>query len=157
VRTAGTGTTSANCPLTAVGGTEYNGHNPPIFLNAEFNSLEIRAGEGEWIAVEDGATIDVPAGRPVQCRASVGNIGEAAWLAPRGEEAGGVSLAGRGEYGLHFAAPIAADAPYLEDAEVNEFVLTAEVEGELRVSFEMQARDRAYFGERRTVVLRPTR
>ncbi len=149
VRTAGTGTTSASCPLTAVGGTDYNGHNPPAFLNAEFNSLEIRGGDGDWIAVDDGSAIDVPVGKPVRCRASVGNIGEATWLG-----SGEVSLAGRAEYGLEFSAPIDAETEFLRDAQVSEFVLVPRADGETTVSFEMQAQGRAYFGERRTIVLR---
>ena len=157
VRTAGTGTTSANCPLTAVGGTEYNGHNPPIYLNAEFNRLEIGVGDGEWIKVEDGAAINVPAGQTVRCRASAGNIGEAGWLALRGEEPGGVQLHVAREPGIETWVAIEADTPFLEDADVAEFLLAPEVNGEVTVSFRMYARGRAYFGERRTITLRPVR
>jgi hypothetical protein len=154
VQTAGTGTTSADCPFTAVGDRPYNGHNPPIYLNAEFNSLEVRSGDGPWQSVEDGGTLEVTAGQPVTCRASVGNLGEAKWLAPKGDESGGVLLAGRKEYGLEFEAPTAADTPFLGDANVPEFVLIEKPEGEVTVSFEMTARGRAYFGERRTVRLK---
>ena len=157
MRTAGTGTNSANCPLTAVGGGEYNGHNPPLFLNAEFNSLEVKVGDGPWQAVQDGQTIEAPVGAKVLCRASVGNLGEASVAGP---DAGGsqpgrsVSLAGRQEYGLAFEAPIAADTPYLGDAAVPEFMLLPAVRrGAAAVSFEMTSRGRAYFGERRTVTL----
>jgi hypothetical protein len=152
VRTAGTGTDSATCPLTAVGNRPYNGHNPPIHLNAEFNALEIRSGDGPWGSVNDGETVEVKAGQPVRCRASVGNLGEARWLAA--ERIGGVYLAGRSEYGLEFAAPIGADTEFLRDAAVPEFTLLPAAAGETVVSFEMQARDRAWFGERRTVTLK---
>jgi beta-galactosidase GanA len=37
IRTPGTGTTSADTPLLAVGNTKYNGRNPPKYLDAEFN------------------------------------------------------------------------------------------------------------------------
>ena len=84
----------------------------------------------------------------------MGNIGEAKWLAPKGDEDGGVYLAGRAEYGLEFSAPIEADTPFLKDARVEDFVLVPKANGELRVSFEMMARGRAYFGERRTVTLK---
>lgn len=154
LRTVGTGTGSATCPLTAVGGTEYNGHNPPVFLNAEFNSLEMRAGNGAWRPIRGGETVEVAEGQPVRCRASVGNIAEAAWLAPKGDEDGGVHLAGRAEYGLEFTAPIQADTPFLKDATVEEFVLVPKARGETQVSFEMMTRGRAYFGERRTVSLK---
>ncbi len=154
LRTAGTGTDSATCPLTAVGGAEYSGHNPPIFLNAEFSSLEIRSGEGQWRSIRGGETVEVAERQPVRCLASIGNIGEAEWLAPKGDEAGGVYLAGRAEYGLEFSAPIKADTPFLKDAIVEEFVLVPSAEGELNVSFETMAQGRAYFGERRTVTLK---
>jgi len=155
VRTAGTGTTSANCPLTAVGGTLYNGHNPPIFLNAEFNSLEIQIGEGQWQPVLEGQTIRVPVGVRVLCRASVGNLGEATWLAPKaGLNEGGVFLAGREEYGLPFIAPIAADTPYLADATIPAFVLISKVTpGKHTISCEMYSQGRAYFGERLVFVI----
>jgi hypothetical protein len=90
------------------------------------------------------------------CRASVGNLGEAKWLAPQNApDVGGVYLAGRAEYGMPFAAPIAADAPYLSDAEVLPFALVQALGGEQSVSFEMLAAGRVYFGERLTVTIRP--
>ena len=88
----------------------------------------------------------------MRCRASVGNIGEATWLG-----SGNVSLAGRAEYGLEFSAPIDAETELLRDASVSEFVLVPEADGNITVSFEMQAEGRAYFGERRTVTLRAVR
>lgn len=158
LRTAGAGTTSATCPLTAVGGGPYNGHNPPQFLNAEFNRLELKVGDAPWREVRGGESLDVPRGAKVLCRASVGNLGEARWLAPTGPaQAGGVYLAGRREYGLEFTAPITADADYLKDATVAEFALPAPatVSGAVTASFEMTALGRAFFGERRTVTLKP--
>ncbi|MEI6501200.1 MAG: hypothetical protein WCP21_09270, partial [Armatimonadota bacterium] len=155
LRTAGTGTNSETCPLTAVGGGEYNGHNPPLYLNAEFNSLEIRIGDGVWQPVASTQALDAPVGTKVLCRASVGNLGEAAWLAPGGaQQTGRVYLAGRQEYGLPFAAPIASDTPYLKDARVPQFTLIEAVpQGATTISFEMSSCSRAFFGERRTVTL----
>ncbi len=153
-RTAGTGTDSATAPLTAVGGGAYHGHNPLEFLNGEFNRLEIRTAKGQWRAVRDGDTVQVTAGQPVRCRASVGNIAEATWLAPRRDlKQGGVYLAGRKEYGREFRAPIERDTPFLADATVPAFDLPASPQGEVTVSFQMWAEGRAYFGERRTVTL----
>ncbi|NCO41302.1 MAG: hypothetical protein COZ06_19590 [Armatimonadetes bacterium CG_4_10_14_3_um_filter_66_18] len=153
VRTAGTGTDSANCPLTAVGNRPYSGTNPPIYLNAEFNALEIRCGSGPWRSVKEGETVTVTEGQPVFCRASAGNLAEAKWLASPDGQPGGVYLAGRKAYGLEFAAPIERDTPFLKDAAVKEFVLLPQARGEVNVSFEMSAKGRAYFGERRTVRL----
>lgn len=155
VRTAGTGTNSNTCALTAVGGGEYNGHNPPLYLNAEFNSLEIKIGAAPWQPLTSGQTLDAPVGAKVLCRASVGNLGEAAWLAPAAaRQQGRVYLAGRQEYGHAFTAPIAADTPYLKDAQIPPFTLIESVrQGPLTVSFEMTSSGRAHFGERRTVTL----
>lgn len=155
VRTAGTGTNSETCSLAAVGGGEYNGHNPPLYLDAEFNSLEIKIGDGAWQTAVEGQTYAAPAGAKVLCRANVGNLGEAAWLAPTATaQAGRVYLAGRKEFGLEFAAPIAADTPYLKDAQVPQFTLIEAVgQGAQAVSFEMTSGGRAYFGERRTIMV----
>jgi hypothetical protein len=155
LRTAGTGTNSETCPLTAVGGGEYNGHNPSLYLNAEFNSLEIKIGDGTWQPVTSGQTLGAPVGAKVVCRASVGNIGEAAWLAPNApQQQGRVYLAGREEYGVPFTAPIASDTPYLKDAQIPQFTLIESVrQGAASVSFEMTAAARAFFGERRTITL----
>ena len=156
LKTAGTGTDSANTPLIAVGNTPCNGHNPPKFLNAEFNSIEILNAAGQWCDATQGGTIAVKRGVPVRCRASIGNLGEAKWLAPHPNLAqGGVYLAGRKEYGVEFKAPIAADADYLADATVKEFTLAPALNESVMVSFEMFAEGRAWFGERRTVTLKP--
>lgn len=152
VRTAGTGTDSATCPLVAVGGGPCNGHNPPQYLNAEFNRLEVKLGDAPWQEVRGGEVLTAPAGARVLCRASVGNLGEAKWLARVGE--GRVFLAGRKEYGLEFQAPIAADVDYLKDAQVPAFVLVDALRADTTVSFEMLAQGRSYFGERRTLTLK---
>jgi hypothetical protein len=72
VRTAGTGTDSSNTPLTAVGNRPYNGKNPPKFLDAEFNRLQVRDRDGRWVDVRNGATIVVAPDAPVRARACHG-------------------------------------------------------------------------------------
>ena len=121
LRTAGTGTTSADCPLTAVGNVPINGHNPPQWLNAEFNSVEIRLSPGgDWQAVRPGQTVSVDQGVKVECRVSIGNTAEATWMAPtdgRTKELGAVYLGCQvGPPGTQFTRPIVADTPYLADA-----------------------------------------
>ena len=158
IRSAGTGTTSANCPLIAVGGVPYNGNNPPLFLNAEMDMLEIEVG-GVWRTVKSGETITVPSGTSVRCRARVGNIGEAEWLAPRTtSESGGVYLLARireGAGSRHVRAPVQAATPYLGAASVEPFEIAVSVTGPVTVTLAMEARDRAEFGERRTITLVP--
>lgn len=98
VRTAGTGTDSAGVPLVAVGNVPCDGTNPPKYLDAEFNFLQVLDADGVWREAEDGAEIAVTAGRSVRARASAGNMQEAAWLPGGGT--GSVVLAGRGPSGL---------------------------------------------------------
>lgn len=61
LKTSGTGTTSADCPLIAVSNTPCNGSNPPKYLDAWFDAVEQNP---------DGTT-----------QICVTNLGEALWLA----------------------------------------------------------------------------
>ena len=158
LKSEGTGSTSANAPLVAVGDVPYTGSNPPKHLNAEFNSVEIQDANGEWVrAVEDGVTVNVKRGAPVRARASVGNIGFATWLTLQsaGRMPGAVYLSTRSEGPVQFRAPIASDTPYLGDAQVPEFTLTEGLSEPAEASFEMTANGRAWFGEKLTVRLVP--
>jgi hypothetical protein len=154
VRTAGSGTDSANTPLLAVGNTRVSGNNPPKFLNGEFNRISILSARGEWVDVwKTGARVVVAPGKPVRVKASIGNLGEAAWLAPGKKTAkGGVWLSSR-EGDLAFRAPILGNVPPLRDGETGEFTLTAGISKETRVVFELTALERAWFGEKWEVVL----
>jgi hypothetical protein len=67
-------------PLVAVGNVPCDGTNPPKYLDAEFNFLQVLDADGVWREAEDGAEIAVTAGRSVRARASAGNMQEAAWL-----------------------------------------------------------------------------
>lgn len=143
LRTAGTGTTSANCPLLAVGNVPINGHNPPQWLNAEFDSVELRLSPGrDWQTVRPGQTVAVGHGVKVQCRVSVGNTAEAAWLAPangRRKELGVVHLGCQvGPPGTQLARPIIADTSYLADAHCEAFDLPPETAPKQPVVLRMQ-------------------
>ena len=156
LRTEGTGTTSANTPLLAVGNTVYNGKNPPKYLNAEFNEVAIRGADGAWVRVHDGSVVNVTAEAPIIARASIGNTAEASWLSPaRHPEVGSVYLSSRLEGGLQFAQPIPEDVPYLGDAVIPDFQLSRGITTETRVALEMTAKGRAWFGEKTPVTLRP--
>jgi len=157
VRTTGTGTTSANAPLLAVGNTPYSGSNPPKYLNAEFNWFRIRNADGQWADVAGGAEIAVARGAPVLARASVGNTQEAAWVAPAGvaDRKGAVYLASRPGSDLFVKQPVPQDTPYLADADLGEFVLAAQVPGKSRVILQMTAEGRAWFGGKLSFTLTP--
>ena len=157
IRTRGTGTTSANTPLVAVGNTEYDGKNPPKYLNAEFNHLQVRNAEGEFVEAGDGAQIKVRNGRPVVARASVGNLQEAKWLTTEsaGGTKGAVYLASTETSEMGVRVPLPDDVPYLEDAEFGQFRLSDGITARVAVKLSMTASGRAQFGEKRTFALVP--
>jgi hypothetical protein len=166
--TAGTGSSSADCPLLAVGGTPLNGHNPPIYLDAEFGSVELQESRGApWREIGRDEVVTVAHGAEVRCRAMIGNTAEAAWLAPKADpsdsQPGAVYLCGR----LHdvekpLLAPIKSTTPYLGDAETAEFLLPLPGEGQQKVTLQLQTVRRLAdgseltipFGERRTLLIR---
>jgi hypothetical protein len=89
LKTSCAGMDSANCPLLAVGNVPCNGSNPPKYLDASFDSVEIMDAKGEWKAVENGGKCVVPSGKPALARVTLTNLGEAAWsTAAAGDPAG---------------------------------------------------------------------
>ena len=159
IRTGGTGTTSANTPLVAVGNTKYNGTNPPKYLNAEFNWLRIKDRSGKWVEVARGARIAIAPGEAVMAAASVGNLQEAEWLAGSGgnPQSGTVFLRSTPASELPFREAVPKNTPYLADAEFGEFVLIDGISKPVRVEVQMNAWDRAWFGEKLEFTLVPAR
>lgn len=158
IRTPGTGTTSADTPLLAVGNTKYNGNNPPKYLNAEFNYFKIKTGEGDWIEISERDQIEVPVNAPVQAMASVGNLQEATWLSPgnTGGRPGAVYLASTGQSGLEVMKAIDKDTPWHENTDFGgSFLLTEGITDESRVELQMTAEGRAWFGEKLEFLLLP--
>ena len=72
VQTPGTGTTSADCPFTGVGGVPFSAPQPPEYLNAEIvvagrngATVEItliNTGEATWLAQDCGVRVSEPDG-----------------------------------------------------------------------------------------------
>ncbi|NCO92694.1 MAG: hypothetical protein COZ06_24435 [Armatimonadetes bacterium CG_4_10_14_3_um_filter_66_18] len=140
LRTDGCGLDSATAPRTAVGNVPYKpGRNPHKYLDAEFDRLEIRNAKGEWQAVADGGTVAVKREQAIVARATVGNLGEAKWLAANG--AGQVGLAA----GTAFL-PILQDVPFLGTSKV-EGAIVAKPTGPLSLTFVMRAAPDVTFGE----------
>jgi len=156
VRTAGTGATSVDTPLIAVGNVPCNGANPPKYLNAEFNYFRILDAGGRWGDVRNGDTVRVVSGRPVHAAASVGNLQEARWLTPQTAAGlnGAVCLTSTERSQLKFRQPIPKDTPHLHDAELGEFTLGT-ITMETAVEIQMTAIGRAAFGEKIAFTLRP--
>ncbi|MBT3377809.1 MAG: hypothetical protein HN742_40390 [Lentisphaerae bacterium] len=158
IRTRGSGTTSANTPLLAVGNRPYTGNNPPKFLNAEANWLRILNHTGVWTEASTGARIKVKRGHPVQIQASMGNTQEATWLAPQNMNGkpGGVYLAATPASTLTGRWPIPADTAYLADADFGQLTLAERLETEAAVELRMTADRRAWFGQKLSFTLVPT-
>ena len=125
-----------NVPLT--------GHNPPRYLEAEFNYFEVETEDGACIRVQNNAHIQAS---KIRLRASVGNIQHAAWLKPEGDSFGGVWLTATGEEKV--AAPITADTPYLADADTD--WLTLDAPGQYIVR--MEAKGIGAFGDKWCITL----
>lgn len=156
IRTPGTGHTSASVPLTAVGNVPCDGTNPPKYLDAEFNILQVMDATGIWCDATDGSEIKVTAGKPVRMRASLSNLQEATWLPPSEtrEAAGGVVLAARIAGKEFFSLPIKQRVAYLRDAEFGEFTIPF-IDKKTTLSLRLEAKGRTPFGESRIFTLYP--
>ena len=129
IRLDGTTFDSGNCPLVAVGGVPYDGTNPPKHLDAEFDRIEF-AREGDVAVV----------------RASLGNVGAAAWL-PGAAKRGGVELVARNKDGRELTrVPVPARVERL--GATGEMCLRVQARG--RVTVRLEARGRCAFGEVRS-------
>jgi hypothetical protein len=158
VRTAGTGLDSSDVPLVAVGNVPCDGSNPPKFLDAEFNVLQVLNADGVWQEAEDGATIVVAAGQPVRARASVGNTQEAAWVPPsKACEAGGVVLVARSAGKETGRWPVAERVPCLGDAEFGAFALPPPAGPSLTLTLRLESLGRSPFGEARVFTVKARR
>ncbi len=154
LRTTGTGTTSADCPLTAVGNTPCTGTNPPKYLDGSFDLVEVRAAGGEWRTVEKGSRCNVPAGRALTLRLEVANVNEATWLpaAETGETPGSVSVLVEG---LDTPpVPIPARVARGQTARL-EIPLLPITSGARKLTLALDAKGRTRFGERYGFELAP--
>lgn len=148
VRTQGTGKNSENMPWVAVGNVPCNGSNPPKYLDAEFNYLQVLDADGVWREAEDGVELATAGGHPVRVRASVGNLQEATWLAPSGV----MLVVRRGDGAMVGSVPIKAHVPYLSDADFGGFDVVPNVDAKTVLSVRLEAvshNGRVPFGEAR--------
>ncbi len=141
LRTAGHGMTSDTAPRVAVGNVPYSpGRTPHKYLNAEFDRIEIRNAAGEWQEILDGAEVHVKRGDPVLVRATIGNNGDASWIAR--EDFGGVALT-CGE--ANFFLP--ESVPSLGTISIDGFQV-CELQGDMDLTFEMSVWPNTPFGEK---------
>ncbi len=168
LKTEATGTTSADCPLTAVGNTRFSGadlfgrkspadsleaggavtlssRNPLKFLDSAIDWVEVRGADGKWVKVDKGASAKIAVGKPVVARVALTNLGEATWLAK-----------GDGAVALRAAHVAAIPAPVPPRGSVvlpNVVLADAAPNGKSEVSIRLFAAGRCDFGERFTVTL----
>lgn len=151
LKTDGTGTTSANCPLVAVGNTPCNGSNPPKYLDAAFDSVEILDSRGRWTPVPDGGSVRVDPSRPVTARVRLTNLGEAAWL-HRGP--GAVKLIAEGRSAIRTS--LQRSVPYLGYVVLDGAVLSGPIGAQAsQVVLTLSAEGRVLFGEKYRIELLP--
>lgn len=151
LRTAGAGTTSADCPLPAVGNRPYNGDNPPKFLDGFFDVVEVRNAAGAWEEVARGGSVRVDPGAAVIARVAVTNLNEATWLAPAGHEGAGAVYVTAGA--LRTALP--ATLPRFATAVFEVALHPAGLREATEVVLSFEAAERARFGPRFPVNLVP--
>lgn len=150
VCTEGTGTTSANTRMVAVGNVPCNGTNPPKYLNSEFIQVKVNGN-----VVDDDSVVEVVPGKPVFIDASIGNTGEAEWLA---SENGGGGVYLQVEEGTNkVLLPISKDTPFLSDAVVRRAQVARMTEKETTVTLRMHVAGRTPFGEVMRVTLKPAK
>ena len=138
--TEATGKTSVNVPITGIGNVPYTGSNPVKYLNGIFEKVEYKNATGQWVEIDDSATIRHN-GR-LELRVRVANLGEVPFIAT--SDTGGVCVyVTLGEKVLR--VPIPSDLPRLQDVTVAGIAIPADWHGTL--SFRLEAKDRAVFGD----------
>ncbi|HNR30899.1 MAG TPA: hypothetical protein PKI11_08405, partial [Candidatus Hydrogenedentes bacterium] len=151
LRTAGTGATSADCPLIAVGNVPYTGANPPKYLDGFFDRVEMLDAKGVWRAVSRGDEVAVQPGEPVRARLTITNLGEAKWET---DGHGAVFITVEGPENYEIPLPQSVDrfaAAELADCELMPLAPDAPT----TITVGLTARDRARFGPRYGITLTP--
>lgn len=155
LRTAGTGTDSANCPALAVGNRPWNGTNPPKYLDAAFDRVEVQDVSGKWVEVEKSGRVEVARGKPILARVTLTNLGEAKWIAPAGSDKTGAVFVIVGSPESSRAA-IPNDVPRFASVEIKDIQLApVGLTQEKQVLITLLAEGRTPFGEKYTVTLVP--
>ncbi|MBP6963389.1 MAG: hypothetical protein KBC96_03175 [Armatimonadetes bacterium] len=152
LRTDGTGTTSANCPLVAVGNVPLTGNNPPKYLDAAFDLVEVQDSNGRWVRAEKDGSIRVASGTTVKARIGFTNLGEATLLSGK-RETGTVVISAHSD---RYTLPVRPkrNVGHLQSATV-ETRLYENVKSPVEVTLAFDAMNRTQFGERFTITLVP--
>jgi hypothetical protein len=155
LRTEGTGTDSSNCPLIAVGNVPLTKHNPPKYLDAAFDLVEVQNADGKWVQVQKGGSVKVKRGEWPKARITLTNLGEATLLSPATHKCdGSVFIISECGKTLMLNGP-ERDVPHLGSAAIDGMYLAPKVEAPVDVTLYFSAHNRARFGEKFTVRLEP--
>jgi len=155
LRTAATDSNSANCPLLAVGNTDYNGSNPPKYLDGFFDSIEIKNADGKWVDVKKGETIEVLSDEPVIARVTLTNLCEPLWLSPLEYSKDGavyIEVAAAVKTAL---TPLPQSVRHLETMTVSEVGILDDPAKPITVTMTLLAKGRARFGPRYSFQIKP--
>ncbi|MBN1900074.1 beta-galactosidase, partial [Candidatus Sumerlaeota bacterium] len=157
-KTEGTGSSSVDVSLIAIGNVPFTGFNPPKYLNSVFNYVKFKNREGEWIEAGNSGEVIVEKDKPVALSVSVSNIGDAAWigsLSLRDNQKGGVYLNATDESDIIFQIPIPGDVPFFGDVILEETICKEGIRDKSRIVLRLYAKDRAWFGEKMEFTLIP--
>lgn len=155
LRTKGSGKDSTNCPLLAVGNTPCNGKNPPKYLDAAIDLVEVKDASGKWVSVTKGGKVTVKKNQPVTARITFTNLAEAKLSSPQkqGSNKGAVylTISASGKTKL---LPLSQGLASLQST-IKNVPVSDVIKSKKAVTFSFVAKGRTAFGEKFTVTLLP--
>ncbi len=141
--TKGTGTDSTNCPLTAVGNTECNGTNPPKYLDATFDIVQVQTSNGQWTNVAKNGEVTLEPADLARARVTIMNLGEATLIsALKSDKPGAVYITVTSPTGTRLF-PLPTDLRSRCEVTIDDLVVYG---GEVTIG--LLAKDRTGFGEK---------
>lgn len=157
LKTAGTGTDSSNCPLVAVGNGPLTGSNPPKYLDAAIDSVQILDADGKWVEVTNGGSVQVTPGAHFEMRTYYTNLGEATLLGlGRPKSDGVVRRTVQGAWWNADVGGLPLDVPPLGSGCIQVGTLLPDrVQLPLEMVIGFEAKGRTKFGEKFSFTLKP--
>lgn len=152
LRTVGTGTTSANAPLTAVGNTPGGEDKPLKYLDSSFDIVWVKDASGETPEVKKGESVRVKSGESVIAWVLLTNLSEATWLS--GDEEGAVVMEVLGRSKKEIALP--KNIKKHQSYELARIVLQEKTSASpMDITLQLKAKGRLKFGEKFTFTVIP--
>ena len=154
LKTEGTGTDSTNCPSLAVGNSPWNGSNPPKYLDAFFDLVEVQTANDTWTRILPGGNMTLPASQPVRLRVTFTNLGEAALMPPAetGDTPGGVFITVSGN--IQTTIPLPQRLNRFDQLQVELPLTDTPLAANANIVLSFDAKGRITFGQKFTVELK---